>query len=274
MFPYKFLKPNVQALSFAVTRVQLFDERSCIGVGTAYFDKFGEKTYLITNWHCVTGRIPSNGRARSNDGRTPLSLVVLIPRSENGVLYYLNPVQYEVPVEFGPGSPWRMHPSGQKVDVVIHEVREGLLVPARVSCVSNNHSAIVQAGSEVFILGFPQGLQPTGTLPIWKRGSIATEPSVEADNEPCFWIDSATREGMSGSPVFVRRPSSSPSNFDDPELHSETLIVPSQHLVFCGVYSGRMSASDPLEAQIGKVWRPECLKAILDSGIPLNYEEY
>lgn len=28
-------------------------------------------------------------------------------------------------------------------------------------------------GSEVFILGYPQGLMKQGTLPVWKRGSIA-----------------------------------------------------------------------------------------------------
>jgi hypothetical protein len=43
-------------------------------------------------------------------------------------------------------------------------------------------NAYVEAGAEVFILGFPLGLASQGVLPIWKRGSIASEPLVAIDN--------------------------------------------------------------------------------------------
>ena len=37
--------------------------------------------------------------------------------------------------------------------------------------------------------------------PIWKKSTIASEPDIDINNLPCFYIDSTTREGMSGAPV-------------------------------------------------------------------------
>ena len=273
MFPYRITTPNMQSVSCAVVPISLHDESSVLGVGTAFFDNYNGKTYLVTNWHCVTGRQPHSGKPRSRDGRTPLGLEVLYPRQagEPGRIEY---VRRQLPIDFGPSSLWRMHPTGQDVDVVIFEVVEDFPIYGQMSkLVPPDCEAILQAGSDVFILGYPRGLMPTGFYPIWKGGSIATEPVLMAGGEPCFWVDSATREGMSGSPVFVRRPRSHMSNFDFPVLHKEPKVVASQHLAFCGVYSGRMGAADLLEAQLGKVWRPECIEIILSDGIPLNYFE-
>lgn len=45
-----------------------------------------------------------------------------------------------------------------------------------------------KVGAEVFVLGFPLGLALQGTLPIWKRGSIASEPLIAIDgNLPIFF---------------------------------------------------------------------------------------
>ena len=41
-------------------------------------------------------------------------------------------------------------------------------------------------------------------FPIWKRGSIASEPEIPIDGKPMFYIDTATRQGMSGAPVFAQ----------------------------------------------------------------------
>ena len=33
-----------------------------------------------------------------------------------------------------------------------------------------------RVAAEVFILGYPEGLSMQGVMPVWKRGSIASEP--------------------------------------------------------------------------------------------------
>ena len=66
--------------------------------------------------------------------------------------------------------------------------------------------AVYSVGSEVFVLGFPRGLRTQSNFPIWKRGTIATEPAIPRDDgAPLILIDAATRKGMSGSPVCVFR---------------------------------------------------------------------
>jgi hypothetical protein len=59
----------------------------------------------------------------------------------------------------------------------------------------------------VFILGFPKGISQ-GAFPIWKRGSIATEPLYGVttiwakSGAPVILVDALTNDGMSGSPVL------------------------------------------------------------------------
>ena len=40
-------------------------------------------------------------------------------------------------------------------------------------------------------------------MPVWKTGSIASEPEVDFDGKPCFLLDVSAFPGMSGSPAFA-----------------------------------------------------------------------
>lgn len=41
-----------------------------------------------------------------------------------------------------------------------------------------------------------------GVFPVWKRGSIASEPLFNINLGPAILVDAVTRRGMSGSPVL------------------------------------------------------------------------
>jgi hypothetical protein len=57
----------------------------------------------------------------------------------------------------------------------------------------------IEIGNEVFILGYPLGFTHFVNTPIWKRGSIASEPHIEtAETKFRVVIDATTRGGMSG----------------------------------------------------------------------------
>ena len=131
-----------------------------------------------------------------------------------------------------------------------------------------------RVGAEVFILGFPLGLTVQGPLPIWKRGSIASEPLVAIDNNlPIFFVDAATRHGMSGSPVayFGRDltnlgglPAEAPATFPEPWL--------------LGVYAGRRGSSpEETEMSFGRVWHRRLLDEIfferIRGGTPASADE-
>lgn len=113
-----------------------------------------------------------------------------------------------------------------------------------------NYSGTVPIGIEAFILGYPFGIG-VSTLPIWKRASVASEPSVKISGKPCFYVDTASRPGMSGSPVILR--------------HRMAIGPPT---TFIGVYSGRIGSEDELQAQLGIVWRAEVIDQIITAGRP------
>ena len=116
---------------------------------------------------------------------------------------------------------------------------------------------------------------PTGTIPIWKRASIATEPSLPAFNEPCFLVDSATREGMSGSPVVAYATSARHYPHlavNSGEITPETILLYKPGLAFLGIYSGRIGVGDLFEAQIGKVWYASVIDEMLANPRTLDWE--
>jgi hypothetical protein len=112
---------------------------------------------------------------------------------------------------------------------------------------------------DVFVLGYPFGPGKTG-LPIWKRGSIASEPDLVPLVESYLFVDTASRPGMSGSPVIVRTYATHVSE------GNEITFTAGAANKFIGVYSGRLHTQNPLEAQIGMVWSPTYIDEIIDGG--------
>jgi hypothetical protein len=100
----------------------------------------------------------------------------------------------------------------------------------------------VRIGMDVFILGYPFGSPPPG-FPVWKRGSIASEPD--------------SRPGMSGAPVIRR---SWASHLLENEATSADSTPQSK---FIGIYSGRLHTSDPTDAQLGMVWPVEDIQEVI-----------
>lgn len=55
---------------------------------------------------------------------------------------------------------------------------------------------------QLFVIGYPQNTD--NFYPIWKSGTIASEPGFMSVGISTFYIDATTRKGMSGSPVVFR----------------------------------------------------------------------
>jgi hypothetical protein len=117
----------------------------------------------------------------------------------------------------------------------------------------------VRIGVEVFILGYPFGDSPPA-FPVWKRGSIASDPELVRMSNGYFLVDTASRPGMSGTPVILR---SWTNDFVDGSVRAindraETNLI--------GVYSGRLWAEKE-EAQIGMVWHHSYIREIIAGGM-------
>jgi hypothetical protein len=113
----------------------------------------------------------------------------------------------------------------------------------------------IQIGMEVFILGYPFGIEPPG-LPVWKRGTIASEPDIVRMTSGYYLVDTASRPGMSGAPVILR---SWTSDYVEEGVRAIT-DTPATNVI--GVYSGRLHAATD-EAQIGMVWHVSYIEEII-----------
>ena len=110
----------------------------------------------------------------------------------------------------------------------------------------------------VTIIGFPFGLvQQAGLgLPVWKTGTVASELDIDYQGKPIFLVDTTSRPGMSGSPVFAVR--SGAFRSAEGTLKMQAGGAPIKK--FLGVYSEQ---NQP--AEIGGVWKADVLVALYNS---------
>lgn len=166
------------------------------------------------------------------------------------------------------GPLWIQHQRGQELDLAALPINK---LPD--DCISyklprGDETCEMAAliGMDAFILGFPKGIAHQQLLPIWKRGSIATEPQIPHEGLPVFLLDTATREGMSGAPVLLR----SYSGYG--KADGSSVLGTGPFTRFIGVYSGRFGADDELAVQLGRVWHRPLIDELLSTGVPGAYE--
>ncbi len=116
----------------------------------------------------------------------------------------------------------------------------------------------IVAGDDAFVLGYPLRPDDTGLpLPLWKRATIATEVEYHM---PYYLIDTATRPGMSGAPVFARH--SGLLAADSDPSHGQ----PGAFYRFAGIYTGRVLHTEPeFQAQVGKAFKPDAIEEMLEA---------
>ena len=161
---------------------------------------------------------------------------------------------------------WRMHPRGQDVDIGTLPIdftaaTRGFFINE----LPQVDDLSITIATDVFVLGFPFGISAGGLLPIWKRASVASEPDVDVRGFPFFYVDAATREGMSGSAVIARQMGQYTSS------KGGVVMTGGPITRFVGIYSGRIGADDELKAQLGMVWRKAALLETLQSGVPGDF---
>jgi hypothetical protein len=249
----------IDEYSVAAKPLEMSFRGTSLSTGTGFIWRAGEQEFLVTNWHNVTGVNPRTGEHLSPTAGEPetvtaqLDLAASPPGTRGPVSLPLRDVN---------GAPlWLEHAMARGVDVValpLPAMPGAVLYP--INEMANNPMQVC-IGIDAFILGYPFGISAS-TLPIWKRASIASEPGVSIGGQPYFFVDTASRPGMSGSPVILR----SWGGFQTDTGGS--VITTGVATRFIGVYSGRIGARDELQAQLGIVWRAEVLDQIIATGRP------
>lgn len=221
--------------------------------------------YLVTNWHIATGRERIAG--------APLASAALPERLVGWLSLDLRATSSELAwhawgwdLYSAEGhARWLVHPvRGHSVDVVALPIE----APEAISSGWNHPTlffpyslaepadpAWLSPASDVSIIGYPYGISAGGKLPVWTRGSVASEPAANFGDEPCFLIDARTRQGQSGSPVI--------GYWRGTKVRADgTTAITGESWEFFGVYSGRISS----ESDLGRVWRRDTVREIVEGG--------
>lgn len=247
----------IESMSCVPVHLELQDTEGLhLSNATAFFVRHAEQSFLVTNWHVVTGRDPMDR-----------SLVLRCPPAKFRVWMHVEGrlgkwSRVSAPLEYAPGKPvWIEHPTDREADVIaipfaapaghaIYDLDLG----------SADADVAISPSDPVSVVGFPYGYSPNVKFPIWKTGYIASEPDMKfLDKYDAFVIDATTRAGMSGSPVVAHRSGAYLTRRGPVTLGKATR--------FLGIYSGRIILREPRKpeetVELGLVWKPKVLKEIL-----------
>lgn len=245
-----------------MTRVA--DNGDAVGssIGTGFFWEDAATLYLITNWHNLTGVNPDTNKMMSQFIPNWIVATVFCEAEEHPGMMHARSASIPLYVDDAPQ--WLEHPDGRGVDCVALPIT--FAPEIKVKSIPMNRHAFEQrlkpsVGLECFIIGHPKGLSGAAHTPIWKRASIASEPNMNYDGRPLLLVDTASRSGMSGSPVLMRH-----HGLFNPDDDLKTAGIGTSEN-FLGIYSGRLG-DDELGVQLGRIWKAEVIDEILAARRP------
>lgn len=286
---------TIHPLSRATTYIESYYFDPVSGVermrshATGFFVRAPTAVLLITNWHVVSGLDPSQPSMLAMDKPVPHFLKIFVLDARGGLSALSLPL-YDRDML----PRWEEHPEREAVDIAIYPLPLSLEEHFHffdVPSAAGSHSIEETVAKDVFILGYPfsqdQLVDSFGQaapfyLPVWKRGSIATEPALRF-NDRVLLVDSLSRPGMSGAPVLVAQDdmvwqTSSATNaevfeaidrggenaldlllkLDPNDMRSATV----KRFRLIGVYSGVIGNTKLEQIALGKCWHVDTLREL------------
>jgi len=229
--------------------------------GTGFIYESNGANYLITNWHNVTGRSPIDGKCLSETLAVPDMVSTLFRLKDTAAVCGREHISlYHDQELLNPA--WLVHPQHKgKVDVVAIPLSTEFankyqLFP--INRIDFDAKYRTNVADDAFVIGYPFSETPNFQFPIWKRASVASEPDIDIDQLPKLLVDTATRPGLSGSPVIMQRAGF--HGLNGGEMKGDEIIGTIRN--FIGVYSGRVGA-DETKAQLGVVWKAVVIDEII-----------
>lgn len=204
---------TVDSYSVRPLYIELYFNEMLLSHGTAFLwcKPAGEayQSFLVTNWHNFTGRdfftkkcldvnnlsVPNKVKIFFRTGTVGNFATQIFPLFDDND----KPLWLELAAPHEACDIAALHIS------IPDEAQKNFLNAPLVDGETNADDMRIDIGSDVYLLGYPFKLD-VQNMPVWKRGSIATEPGlVMVSQEKYFLVDTASRPGMSGSPVIARR---------------------------------------------------------------------
>lgn len=262
----KFKEVSLSKLSYYSIPLKLMfnfkDVNKHISDATGFIFKHKSQQYLITCWHVITGKHNTTHNCLDLRGAIPNKIHFPLLLSKKPIEWrwfqldlYEND-DFSIPL-------WYEHPNyREKVDVIAILLNN---IPHNINTFPINEYTFdylkPEVSDEIFILGYPFSLKSAGLFPLWKRGSIASEPDFDHGNLPKILIDTAGKNGMSGAPVICRR--TGIHNLVDGKMTNDSMIGTIES--FLGVYSSHYDSDSEFEAQLGIIWKSSVILEIINN---------
>ncbi len=247
-FPPQFPEAPTSVLSMTVVVIeQLANDGTgkALSHGTGFMWRAADGLWLITAKHVLTGRNPFDDTHLSATLFEPSEIKVHFGVGRGSPIYGRE--AWTIPLYDKDKCPlWSEDPEFEKLktDIAALPIDLGR---SDIFCINDEpdfglyDNMFTHVGFQCFVVGYPTLAVSGFMLPIWRSGSIASDPRVAIDGKPIFLLDAATGPGFSGSPVW--RLQIGPTAFHDSSLptgiriDSDAVIRPS----FVGVYAGRLN---------------------------------
>ena len=241
--------PELDPLTLTTVPLEQYFNDTSLGWGTGFIWKNAEQHYLVTNWHVLSMRDFFTGANLRKDAGRPNLLRTLFNIRPGS----LDQETWDIEIRDNNDTPlWLVHPT-KRVDIAVLPIPlrpEAMTIALYPLNVLANTPLRIEIGMEVFILGYPFKIE-LPAFPVWKRGSIASEPQLVGLLTDYILVDTASRPGMSGAPVIRQ------SWTNQMVTPGVLALVDTPFNKFIGVYSGRApsrsSARSPDRACVGRL---------------------
>jgi len=250
---------NLDQFTLTTVPLEQYFNNTLLGQATGFIWKSQEQYYLVTSWHILSMcDFFTLANLRKDAGRPNILRTLFDVQTGS-----FEKQQWDIKIRDDDDKPlWLVHPIG-RVDIAVLPIPigpKGPIIALYPLNIVANAALRIEIGMEVFILGYPFKIEPPA-YPVWKRGSIASEPDLARLTNDYMLVDTASRPGMSGAPVIRRSWS---NHMVQPGF---VALVDTPLTKFVGVYSGRMPTDHPHEAQIGLVWDGSLIDEIIAGDI-------
>lgn len=195
---------QVEHLSLITTPVLLLEGDKVVSQGTGFYFALSQGTgsvlFLVTNHHVLTGYGPTENK----------------PPMGNNIVFYLHKdanhpgmtKEIRFPLFTKNKKPvWLGSKDLPEADVAVIPVVSSLVADVKVFGITSDWTTAnikLRPTSTVTLIGYPYGYyDKKNCLPIWKTGSMASEPDTDFEGKPLLLVDISAFPGMSGSPAFA-----------------------------------------------------------------------
>lgn len=280
------------AISNSVVHLTMRFGETVLSIGTGVLYQYENKYFIVTAWHNLTGLNSETLKTLSDTGGIPDNVVVTLAvrypntftfrdsitlplMDENQSLFLIHSINWpRVDVAVIPFDPVTEHlfelhlSTGEKRSIrrpLLIQMSNGIqseICPIQKYYVPNSDVIkewfeSVEVTEELFIPGYPHNIQDYYSQPVWKRATIASSIQYGWNREPKFLVDSASKSGMSGSPVLYYNPKGTI------RVHGRSYQFDRDIAILAGIYVGRMGIEGSEDPQIGAVWNQSVIDEII-----------